>query len=48
MGMENGEAEGYNSTKPMNGEWDRSFLIFIENTVVDERNLLEKWGAHRG
>jgi hypothetical protein len=22
----------------------RSFLNFVENTVVDERNLLEKWG----
>jgi len=21
------------------------FLNFIENTVVDERNLLEKWGT---
>jgi hypothetical protein len=26
----------------------RSFLNFIENTVVHERNLLEKWGTHRG
>jgi len=26
----------------------RSFLNFVENTVVHERNLLEKWGTHRG
>ena len=25
-----------------------SFLNFVENTVVHERNLLEKWDTHRG
>jgi len=24
---------------------DRSFLNFVENTVVHQRNLLEKWGT---
>jgi hypothetical protein len=26
----------------------RSFFNFFENTVVDERNLLEKWGYPHG
>ena len=26
----------------------RKFLEFLENTVVLERNVLEKWGTHRG
>jgi hypothetical protein len=25
----------------------RSFLNVVENTVVHERHLLEKWGTHR-
>jgi hypothetical protein len=27
---------------------DRSFLNFVENTVVHERNLLEKLATYRG
>jgi len=28
--------------------WKRSFLNFVEDTVVHEPNPLEKWSTHRG
>jgi hypothetical protein len=30
------------------GKTHRIFLNFVENTVVDERNLLENWGHPHG
>ena len=27
---------------------DLKFPDFLENTVVHERNVLKKWGTHRG